>query len=272
MPFYGEHQAGIATAGPGPAGLRLLRPGRRRRRRPARPAAGLDRRGRPHDRRPARRRRGRRAARPAGGHRRGARPLRRAADRHRRPGAGRLRPGPSRARRPPPGRPAPARPPARRPAGPGALRAATSASRPAPTTPGGLPRGPQPGAHRPRRGRPALDPARLRPHLVHHLERRPPRATCRASRTARTTCTATTPRPMERYVWVGADEPQAWMRGGTYLVARRIRMLIEAWDRDLAGGSAADDRPSEGERARRSAAGRSTTRSTSPPAGRTARR
>ena len=37
---------------------------------------------------------------------------------------------------------------------------------------------------------------------------------------------------MTRYVWVGDDEPQRWMRGGTYLVARRIRMLIEAWDRD----------------------------------------
>jgi deferrochelatase/peroxidase EfeB len=36
---------------------------------------------------------------------------------------------------------------------------------------------------------------------------------------------------MRRHVWVGSEEPQRWMRGGTYLVARRIRMLIEAWDR-----------------------------------------
>lgn len=40
---------------------------------------------------------------------------------------------------------------------------------------------------------------------------------------------------MDRAVWVGRDEPQAWMRGGSYLVARRIRMLIEAWDRDRIG-------------------------------------
>ncbi len=33
---------------------------------------------------------------------------------------------------------------------------------------------------------------------------------------------------MEKYVW--AEEP-GWMRGGTYLVSRRIRMLIEVWDR-----------------------------------------
>ena len=40
---------------------------------------------------------------------------------------------------------------------------------------------------------------------------------------------------MDRFVWVGAEEPQAWFRGGTYVVARRIRMLIEAWDRDSLG-------------------------------------
>ncbi|OZF52697.1 iron uptake transporter deferrochelatase/peroxidase subunit [Rhodococcus sp. 14-1411-2a] len=32
-------------------------------------------------------------------------------------------------------------------------------------------------------------------------------------------------------VWVAADDDQEWMAGGSYLVARRIRMLIESWDR-----------------------------------------
>ncbi len=34
------------------------------------------------------------------------------------------------------------------------------------------------------------------------------------------------------HVWVGAETDQAWMRGGSYLVSRRIRMFLEAWDRD----------------------------------------
>jgi deferrochelatase/peroxidase EfeB len=39
---------------------------------------------------------------------------------------------------------------------------------------------------------------------------------------------------MARFVWVGPeDDPQAWFHGGTYVVARRIRMLIESWDRDF---------------------------------------
>jgi deferrochelatase/peroxidase EfeB len=39
------------------------------------------------------------------------------------------------------------------------------------------------------------------------------------------------PAAMAEHVWVGDDEPQAWLHGGSYLVARRIRMLIETWDR-----------------------------------------
>jgi deferrochelatase/peroxidase EfeB len=36
---------------------------------------------------------------------------------------------------------------------------------------------------------------------------------------------------MDRYVWVPEEDGPSWMVGGTYLVARRIRMLIEVWDR-----------------------------------------
>ena len=35
---------------------------------------------------------------------------------------------------------------------------------------------------------------------------------------------------MERFVWVGGEGP-TWMRGGSYMVTRRIRMLLEVWDR-----------------------------------------
>ena len=34
---------------------------------------------------------------------------------------------------------------------------------------------------------------------------------------------------MEKYVWV--DDGPAWMKGGSYLVSRRIRMVLEVWDR-----------------------------------------
>jgi deferrochelatase/peroxidase EfeB len=36
---------------------------------------------------------------------------------------------------------------------------------------------------------------------------------------------------LDRHVWANADDGPAWMAGGTYLVARRIRMNIETWDR-----------------------------------------
>jgi deferrochelatase/peroxidase EfeB len=38
---------------------------------------------------------------------------------------------------------------------------------------------------------------------------------------------------LDTFVWVGREGEQAWMRGGSYLVARRIRMLIESWDTDF---------------------------------------
>ena len=40
---------------------------------------------------------------------------------------------------------------------------------------------------------------------------------------------------MGQYVWVGDEDPQAWFHGGTYVVTRRIRMLIETWDRSSLG-------------------------------------
>ena len=36
---------------------------------------------------------------------------------------------------------------------------------------------------------------------------------------------------LEENVWVPASEGPAWLAGGSYLVARRIAMLIETWDR-----------------------------------------
>jgi deferrochelatase/peroxidase EfeB len=40
---------------------------------------------------------------------------------------------------------------------------------------------------------------------------------------------------LNRHVWVQPGDGPAWMTGGSYLVARRIRMTIENWDRDPLG-------------------------------------
>lgn len=39
---------------------------------------------------------------------------------------------------------------------------------------------------------------------------------------------------LPRYVWAGSESP-SWMRGGTYVVARRIRVAIEHWDQMTLG-------------------------------------
>ncbi len=67
-------------------------------------------------------------------------------------------------------------------------------------------------------------------------------------RTSSTSATQTTPRnlmgfkdgtanirsedqaAMERFVWVGKGDGADWMAGGTYLVARKIRILFDVWD------------------------------------------
>jgi deferrochelatase/peroxidase EfeB len=36
---------------------------------------------------------------------------------------------------------------------------------------------------------------------------------------------------LDRYVWVAPEDDQDWLAGGSYLVARRINMHIETWDR-----------------------------------------
>jgi deferrochelatase/peroxidase EfeB len=38
------------------------------------------------------------------------------------------------------------------------------------------------------------------------------------------------PKMMDKFVWVG-DEGPDWMRGGSYVVVRRIRIALEHWDR-----------------------------------------
>ncbi|CAN5282868.1 iron uptake transporter deferrochelatase/peroxidase subunit [soil metagenome] len=45
----------------------------------------------------------------------------------------------------------------------------------------------------------------------------------------------TTDADFAKFVWVGDESDQPWMIGGTYLVARKIHMLIETWDADFIG-------------------------------------
>jgi deferrochelatase/peroxidase EfeB len=37
---------------------------------------------------------------------------------------------------------------------------------------------------------------------------------------------------MDDYVWVGSESGQPWLQGGSYLIVRKIRMFVENWDRD----------------------------------------
>jgi deferrochelatase/peroxidase EfeB len=37
---------------------------------------------------------------------------------------------------------------------------------------------------------------------------------------------------MDKFVWTGSESGQPWFQGGSYLVARKIRIFVENWDRD----------------------------------------
>ncbi|WP_110797295.1 iron uptake transporter deferrochelatase/peroxidase subunit [Mycolicibacterium llatzerense] len=70
-------------------------------------------------------------------------------------------------------------------------------------------------------------------------------------RTSSTTLTQSTPRNLfgfkdgtnnlkaedtsaiDQHVWIANGDGPAWMTGGSYLISRRIRMLIESWDRTV---------------------------------------
>ena len=54
--------------------------------------------------------------------------------------------------------------------------------------------------------------------------------------------------PSTRHVWVADTDDPTWMRGGSYIVTRRIRMLLEVWDRSTLGRPGAHHRAGEGQR------------------------
>ena len=52
------------------------------------------------------------------------------------------------------------------------------------------------------------------------------------------------PKDLDAAVWVSQEGPD-WMRGGSYLVVRKIRIALEHWDSHAGRFSGADDRPSQ---------------------------
>ena len=94
---------------------------------------------------------------------------------------------------------------------------------------GRLPRGAQPRAARARhRARCAGCRSGSRgPPLRRRPSRR--RGTCSGFKDGTDNLLADDASEFDRFVWVGEETDQPWLRGGSYLVARRIRTRLEAW-------------------------------------------
>ena len=92
-------------------------------------------------------------------------------------------------------------------------------------------RHPQPGPRRVRHRRGAVLAARASAARRRPRANSPRRETCSGSRTEPTTSRPRTPSALDKNVWVADGDGPDWLAGGTYLVTRRIRMRIEAWDR-----------------------------------------
>ena len=67
---------------------------------------------------------------------------------------------------------------------------------------------------------------------------------------------------LRQWLWAAPGDGPSWMDGGAYLVTRKIRMMIETWDRTSLGEQETIIGRSKG-RVRRSVKGASMTRSTS---------
>ena len=85
---------------------------------------------------------------------------------------------------------------------------------------------PQPHRHGPRAHR--LEPARLRAHLV-DLAVAGDARNLFGFKDGTANVKAEETKALDQHIWV-SDGPE-WIRGGSYLVARKIAMTIESWDR-----------------------------------------
>ena len=97
--------------------------------------------------------------------------------------------------------------------------------------PGRLPRGPQPGPDRPRHGRRCAGPssASAAPPTTSRSQDTPRNLMGMKDGTANIRAEDT--EAMDRFVWLGTTTGRPGCNGGSYMVTRRIRMLLEVWDR-----------------------------------------